>query len=140
MLILLILCYFVSQFCNRIMNTHTYCPPLVLVSLLKNALIRRILFKQRTSVLTTRIKRSAFYPFVPHAFWADINPCDISPCQNGATCSRVGDTSFTCTCIPGFTDRLCGTGQYDLLSPLIFSMLIDLSPLARYFCPLRQPE
>ncbi|CAG2251905.1 Fibropellin-1,Neurogenic locus notch homolog protein 2,Neurogenic locus notch homolog protein 1,Fibropellin-3,Sushi, von Willebrand factor type A, EGF and pentraxin domain-containing protein 1,Neurogenic locus notch homolog protein 3,Protein eyes shut homolog,Neurogenic locus Notch protein [Mytilus edulis] len=40
----------------------------------------------------------------------DIDPCDNSSCQHESTCKRVGYTSdFICTCVPGFTGKLCET-------------------------------
>ncbi|CAC5405483.1 Neurogenic locus Notch protein,Fibropellin-3,Fibropellin-1 [Mytilus coruscus] len=40
----------------------------------------------------------------------DIDPCDNSLCQHESTCRRVGYTSdFVCSCVPGYTGKLCET-------------------------------
>ena len=42
------------------------------------------------------------------------NPCDSSPCKNGATCQSVNDT-FSCECAEGFEGKTCeekGTIKY----------------------------
>ncbi|XP_062615279.1 neurocan core protein-like [Saccostrea cucullata] len=40
----------------------------------------------------------------------DISPCLYEPCLNNGTCIRLGMTqNFTCSCISGYTDRICQT-------------------------------
>ena len=34
------------------------------------------------------------------------DPCEASPCAEGATCTAVADT-FVCACPPDFTGTLC---------------------------------
>ena len=35
-----------------------------------------------------------------------VNPCDSSPCKNGATCQSVND-AFSCECVEGFEGDTC---------------------------------
>ena len=37
----------------------------------------------------------------------EINPCDVLPCLNGATCQRVSDVEYNCVCAPGSTGTHC---------------------------------
>ena len=49
----------------------------------------------------------------------DINECDSSPCENGATCIN-NNGSFTCICSAGYTGSLCSTDIDECLeSPCI---------------------
>ena len=41
----------------------------------------------------------------------NIDECAGDPCRNGAYCLD-GLNSFTCTCAPGFTGKLCENGKY----------------------------
>ena len=34
------------------------------------------------------------------------NPCNSQPCQNGGLCSKVTDTTYTCSCVNGYTGSL----------------------------------
>eukprot|EP00750_Incisomonas_marina_P000180 INCI10162.2.p1 GENE.INCI10162.2~~INCI10162.2.p1 ORF type:complete len:1966 (-),score=295.66 INCI10162.2:62-5959(-) len=34
-------------------------------------------------------------------------PCDASPCQHGGTCTQVTNTTYNCTCVPGFNGTNC---------------------------------
>ncbi|XP_072173130.1 uncharacterized protein [Diadema setosum] len=76
--------------------------------------------------------------------------CASLPCQNGATCSDVGDNSYTCTCSSGYTGRDCETdidecssqpcqngascqnldGGFNCVCPATFS-----GPLCEFFVP-----
>ena len=49
----------------------------------------------------------------------EINECDSSPCQNGATCSNlIGQ--FVCKCLPGYDGVFCENGKRKVtLRPLI---------------------
>ena len=40
----------------------------------------------------------------------DINECDSSPCQNGATCNN-NINSYSCTCAAGYSGINCETGK-----------------------------
>ena len=43
-----------------------------------------------------------------------VNPCDSSPCKNGATCQSVNG-KFSCECVEGFEGKTCeekGTIKY----------------------------
>ncbi|XP_072046364.1 uncharacterized protein [Amphiura filiformis] len=46
---------------------------------------------------------------------SEINECDVSPCQNGATCID-GIASFTCTCAQGWNGTLCDEDINECLS------------------------
>ncbi|XP_015768378.1 PREDICTED: rhamnose-binding lectin-like [Acropora digitifera] len=35
------------------------------------------------------------------------DPCDSDPCQNGGTCTNLGDNNFECECAPGFGGDIC---------------------------------
>ena len=35
-----------------------------------------------------------------------VNPCDSSPCKNGATCQNVNG-KFSCECVEGFEGATC---------------------------------
>ena len=37
----------------------------------------------------------------------DIDECESSPCENGATCLNY-DGGFNCTCVDGYEGDLCG--------------------------------
>jgi hypothetical protein len=39
-----------------------------------------------------------------------IDNCASSPCKNGGFCSN-GLNVFACSCLAGYTDSLCGTGE-----------------------------
>lgn len=40
-----------------------------------------------------------------------IDNCASSPCKNSGLCSN-GLNMFTCSCLAGYTDSLCGTGEH----------------------------
>ena len=40
----------------------------------------------------------------------DIDECKSSPCENGGRCAN-DQGNYTCTCISGFTGRLCEKGN-----------------------------
>ncbi|CAF4267610.1 unnamed protein product, partial [Rotaria magnacalcarata] len=37
----------------------------------------------------------------------NLNPCDYSPCRNGAQCNLLGNITFNCTCPIGYTGQYC---------------------------------
>ena len=39
-----------------------------------------------------------------------VNPCDSSPCKNGATCENYRNT-FLCDCAEGFEGDTCEEGK-----------------------------
>lgn len=44
-----------------------------------------------------------------------LDPCDPSPCRNGATCVDLGNTTYNCICAPGFTAQNCDVGKLNQL-------------------------
>ena len=44
-------------------------------------------------------------------YFAEIDECDSSPCQNGAACDEDGVAAFSCNCLAGYTDVICSTGR-----------------------------
>ncbi len=40
----------------------------------------------------------------------EINECDSSPCQNGATCNEMVE-QYNCTCAAGFIGNHCQNGK-----------------------------
>ena len=52
------------------------------------------------------------YFFIMRTYFCcvDLNTCRNNPCANGATCNNTGPDMYNCTCAPGFTGSLCGTG------------------------------
>lgn len=47
------------------------------------------------------------------------DPCDSDPCQNGGTCTNLGDNNFECECAPGFGGDICEEGNNPIHSLLI---------------------
>ena len=48
------------------------------------------------------------------SFFSSVNPCDSSPCKNGASC-QSGNGKFSCECVEGFEGDTCeekGTIKY----------------------------
>ena len=43
---------------------------------------------------------------------SDVDPCGISPCTNGATCSDLGAGEYFCSCPLGYEGDRCETGNY----------------------------
>lgn len=41
---------------------------------------------------------------------SDIDECDADPCDNDASCTD-GIDAYTCTCVPGYTDKNCSTSK-----------------------------
>ena len=39
--------------------------------------------------------------------FVDTNPCAANPCLNSGTCSIVGTSSYTCTCLSGYSGSTC---------------------------------
>ena len=35
----------------------------------------------------------------------ELNPCQLGPCQNSATCSNESNGEFTCQCPPGYQGK-----------------------------------
>ena len=44
-----------------------------------------------------------------YTFDLDIDDCQSNPCLNGGNCTD-GLNNYTCSCLPGYTSRNCGTG------------------------------
>lgn len=42
----------------------------------------------------------------------EVGRCDSGPCRNGATCIDVDESTYTCSCAPGFTGTHCENGLY----------------------------
>lgn len=38
-----------------------------------------------------------------------VNECDVNPCQNGGTCSLIGQ-NYVCDCVNGFQGSFCQSG------------------------------
>jgi hypothetical protein len=36
-----------------------------------------------------------------------MNPCDVTPCQNGGTCTRLSGVSYWCDCATGYSGTNC---------------------------------
>ncbi|OWF46014.1 integrin beta-like protein C [Mizuhopecten yessoensis] len=65
----------------------------------------------------------------------DRDPCDLFPCENNGTCSRVGFTEdFICACVPGFTGSVCGTDIDECQSSPCQNAGYCLDLIARYEC------
>ena len=41
------------------------------------------------------------------SFNHQVSPCDSGPCENGAECANVGDSSFECKCPSGYSGKQC---------------------------------
>lgn len=42
--------------------------------------------------------------------YSDIDDCLPDPCEHNGTCNdEIND--YTCTCVPGYTDKNCSTGK-----------------------------
>lgn len=62
------------------------------------------------------------------------NPCDSSPCHNGATCSD-NSTHFRCTCAPGYTGPLCEQNVDECASsPCVHGICVDQEDGFQCFC------
>ena len=47
----------------------------------------------------------------------DINECDSTPCQNGATCNNTQPPgTYRCDCVPGYNGTNCEIGEFVELS------------------------
>lgn len=59
---------------------------------------------------------SIFNFLLKMCFWlhADINECDSSPCQNGASCSDEVN-AYSCICVAGYTGTECQTGKWNAI-------------------------
>ncbi len=51
----------------------------------------------------------ALTTYCRYTFSSEVDECQSSPCQNGATCTDEAN-SFSCSCVDGFTGSLCETG------------------------------
>ena len=40
------------------------------------------------------------------------NPCSSNPCKNGATCNKMTDTEYTCSCRDGFYGPNCEKSKF----------------------------
>ena len=51
-----------------------------------------------------------------YIYSTDIDECQISPCQNNATCTSIdGVNGYSCECVAGYTGDDCETGKYNLI-------------------------
>ena len=60
------------------------------------------------SLIALFFQKIVFYQY--HLFvFLETNACDAQPCQNGATCFRVGQslTEYVCQCPTGFSGTNC---------------------------------
>ena len=52
----------------------------------------------------------------------ELNECDSSPCLNGGTCFNAIN-AYICTCVAGFTDLECSSGNISLLLVILARFL-----------------
>ncbi|XP_021356254.1 neurogenic locus notch homolog protein 1-like, partial [Mizuhopecten yessoensis] len=61
-------------------------------------------------------------------------PCDLSPCLNGGTCSASSGSTFTCSCVSGFTGDTCETNAPCDLSPCLNGGTCSASSGSTFTC------
>ena len=70
--------------------------------------------KDQTISLNVIIYNVIFFIFIKCAcnyiVSTEIEECQSMPCRNGGTCKDLVG-SYTCECVPGYTDQQCETGR-----------------------------
>ena len=58
--------------------------------------------------------RIQIYSYYLICYLDQINPCDVNPCLNGATCAPLTGLTYNCQCDTGFKGANCELTKYFL--------------------------
>ena len=67
----------------------------------------KVIYKASDATKNTNVKS---FEATCYSLIADIDECSPNPCENGGTCTD-GINSYTCTCVPGYSDVKCSTSE-----------------------------
>ena len=74
---------------------------------------KQVCHRKTSVILKYQNVFASHHPVNPRTSWleylSDIDECVSEPCANGATCND-GVNHFDCSCVDGYTGRVCETG------------------------------
>lgn len=63
--------------------------------------------------------------------YTDIDDCSSSPCMHGVCLDEVN--GYTCSCLSGYTGRICDIGKYCIIETLRESLVLLIYKILRNF-------
>lgn len=60
------------------------------------------------------VRLDIYYHYYSQSFFLlqKADPCASFPCEQGGTCTKLSDSTFSCSCVPGYNPATnCATGM-----------------------------